>query len=78
LVGGDNEEEERLVLVMKKTLLTTRKEDDNCRHPILYLPKSRIPGLDDDIVLSITMQLRIMSPRKRFGKAHKLKIKAQT
>jgi hypothetical protein len=47
----------------------------NCRHPILYLPKSGILGLDDDTILSITIQLRIMSPRKRFGKAHKSKPK---
>ena len=49
----------------------------HCRHPILYLPKFGISGLDDDTILSIIMQLRIVSLRKRFGKAYKLKTKVQ-
>jgi hypothetical protein len=48
-----------------------------CRHPIFYLSKFGIPGLDDDTILSITMKFRTMNPKRRFGKAHKLKTKAQ-
>ena len=55
-----------------------RTRNPLCRHPILYLPKSEIPGLDDDTTLSIIIQIQIVSPIRRFEKGPKLKPKPKS